>query len=224
MMSLSTMPGGAVASWMRGERPLAPVFREDVFTANTAPFGAAMFNINDEAAAGYPWRAPWTINSLFYGNTATRPSAYGGTIVNAGAHAHPVFLSCTVADNVATAITGGMQNVASAPVVMNSIFWNVPVAGFVEIASDASSTPWVGYSDVQNGWSGSGTGNISVSPEFAPGDYHLLSVSPCIDAGLDLAATLPPALTDYVDHDLDYESRSTTESGYDMGCYEYWGD
>ena len=31
--------GGAVASWMRGERPLAPVFRENVFAANTAIIG-----------------------------------------------------------------------------------------------------------------------------------------------------------------------------------------
>ncbi len=216
--------GGAVASWMRGARPLAPVFREDVFTANEARYGAAMFNINDAASAAKPWIAPWTINSLFYGNSSTRPNTYGGTIVNAGAQAHPVFLSCTVADNVATAITGGMQNVQSAPVVMNSIFaGNLDPFQTDEISSDASSTPWVGYSDIQSGWSGSGTGNIADDPLFtnpATQNFTLQSSSTCIDTGLDLAATLPPALTEYVDHDLDYESRPGSSAGYDMGCYE----
>ena len=99
--------------------------------------------------------------------------------------------NCTVADN------GEYGIFTHYAVVKNSIAWDNTNDS---IRYDDFVT--VNYSDVQNGWAGSGTGNIDIDPGFAqPGvDYHLLSTagrfdppqemvyfdasdSPCIDAG-----------------------------------------
>ncbi|MCK4654592.1 MAG: hypothetical protein KAU01_09100, partial [Candidatus Cloacimonetes bacterium] len=51
------------------------------------------------------------------------------------------------------------------------------------------------YSDIEDGWTG--TGNINSDPMFVnpgSGDYHLQSTSPCIDAG-DPASPLDPDST-----------------------------
>jgi predicted GH43/DUF377 family glycosyl hydrolase len=67
------------------------------------------------------------------------------------------------------------------------------------------------YSDIEGGvWPG--TGNIDAPPEFADGpngDYHLLGISPAINAGTP--ANAPPA-------DLDGTPRDVTP---DMGAYEF---
>ena len=78
------------------------------------------------------------------------------------------------------------------------------------------------YSCIQ-GWSGGGTGNINLDPQFvdpATNNYHLKSTSPCIDAGC-----LIVGLT------KDFEGNArpfngTTKprgdgSDYDIGAYEY---
>jgi hypothetical protein len=71
--------------------------------------------------------------------------------------------------------------VLSPGTIINCIIWgnSAPVGAQL----DACSTP--SYSCIQ-GWSGGGQGNISDDPQLAdPGnnDFHLLSSSPCIDAG-----------------------------------------
>ncbi|MBN2562344.1 MAG: right-handed parallel beta-helix repeat-containing protein [Phycisphaerae bacterium] len=68
--------------------------------------------------------------------------------------------------------------------VANSIVWaNESVIGGGE-GIDGNNVV-VEYSNVQNGWTGEGAGNISVDPHFVnpdEGDYRLLADSPCIDA------------------------------------------
>ena len=97
----------------------------------------------------------------------------------------------------------------SAMTVTNAILW-----GSTTSAEDMLGGPgtfWVGYSDIEGGWSG--TGNISTDPLFvdpANGDYHLQADSPCIDAGTPVGA---PAT------DLEGTPR---DAAPDMGAYE-WG-
>ena len=74
------------------------------------------------------------------------------------------------------------------------------------------------YSDIQDGWSG--TGNIDADPLFSDpglGDYHLQKDSPAVDAGTQVGAP---------DHDLDGVTRPQDGDldetpAIDMGAYEF---
>jgi hypothetical protein len=108
--------------------------------------------------------------------------------------------------------------------IANSILWGN--SSPLVVGQYASAT--VGHSLVEGGWPG--TGNIDVDPLFADalnGDLRLLSGSPCIDAGDNLA--VPPTLL----LDLDGKNRflddllapDTGNPGMmlpiiDMGAYE----
>jgi hypothetical protein len=133
----------------------------------------------------------------------------------------PSFVHCTVADNTGDVLTGGLQAVESNPIIVNSIFWNVPFSGYQEIVHDNPMAMWVVHSDIQGGWSGSGWGNKNSDPQFPVVGYELQEGSPCIDSGLDLSPyTL---LQEFFDHDLVGNTRPVTLVGpeqYDMGCYE----
>ncbi len=91
-------------------------------------------------------------------------------------------------------------------VVNNSILWANEADDGSQVALDATGTVSISYSDVQDGWPGTGN-NIDAEPYFAsfdsdgePNDFHLQSAygrwdpnsqswvtdsntSPCIDAG-----------------------------------------
>ncbi|MHC4623445.1 MAG: InlB B-repeat-containing protein, partial [Planctomycetota bacterium] len=92
---------------------------------------------------------------------------------------------------------GGMANISSSPDVTNCILWSDSPG---EIYHDPNSAPDVSYSNVQGGY-GPDANNINTDPCFvnaAAGDFHLLSNSPCIDAGTNSAPNLPS--TDFEGH------------------------
>ena len=102
--------------------------------------------------------------SIFYSNGAENGAGvWGGTLTH-----------CVVYENTATISEGGIAEASS---VLNTIVWgNVPPA--------ISATGNVTYSLVEGGFAG--VGNISAPPRFydpEASDFHLLSDSPCIDAG-----------------------------------------
>jgi len=107
-------------------------------------------------------------------------SGYGGGVNFE--RSSPTIQNCAVVYNTAGEPGGGIACFAFAEVI-NSIVWgNTPD----QIYGD----PTVTYSDVQEGWPG--TGNIDADPVFVGpynGDFHLRWYSPCIDAG-------DPSLTD----------------------------
>jgi predicted outer membrane repeat protein len=63
-------------------------------------------------------------------------------------------------------------------VIVNSILWNNED---IELFLYGGCTSAVTYSDIQEGWQG--TGNIDMDPMFSDGEFHLSEDSPCIDTG-----------------------------------------
>ena len=130
----------------------------------------------------------------------------------------PVLINCTIVDNEADDLGGGMSCQQNSHIeLINAILWNNnPDDIFVLPNSQSSVT--VTYSDIQEGWTG--TGNISSNPLFynsSIGDYHLTQNSPCINTGTPdtIGLHLPP-------WDLDGNPR-IYGGRIDMGAYEWQG-
>ncbi len=109
-------------------------------------------------------------NCLVTGNTATANE--GG-----GVYGWAALTGCTVVANDSYGNGGGVSGgYTSVATLANCIVWdNQPNQLWLANAQ---------YSDIQGGWAG--PGNINADPLFAnapAGDYHLLSISPCIDTG-----------------------------------------
>jgi parallel beta-helix repeat protein len=98
--------------------------------------------------------------------------------------------------------------------VINSILWGDTAGGIPsEIFLDESSSIMISYSDIEEGWTG--TGNIDTDPLFVGnGDYHLTADSPCIDTGTSEGAP---------SDDIDGDTRPQGQ-GYDMGADEFVPD
>ncbi|MEA3397162.1 MAG: choice-of-anchor Q domain-containing protein, partial [Chloroflexota bacterium] len=93
--------------------------------------------------------------------------------------------------------------------VANTIVWG----NTTDIAMlGGPGTLVVSYSDIEDGWTG--TGNLNADPRFvdaANGDYHLDVGSSCIDKGTPVGAPT---------HDIEGTPR---DSAPDMGAYEWTG-
>ncbi len=142
---------------------------------------------------------PTIRNCLIFGNYAVN---YGGGINN-GYNASCIVESCTVADNTAGSQGGGING--NNAIITNSIVWN---NSGTEIRGDFIE---VSYSNIEGGFSG--IGNIDQYPAY-DSNYHLLSYSPCIDAGD------PNFIPTYKETDVDGEAR-VMNSRIDMGADEY---
>jgi len=214
--------GGAV----RGKLGSAPTFIACIFDQNCATGdGGAIHSRRPEGMV------PLFVNCLFNDNTAANQ---GGAIYNDGTS--PTIINCTFQGNQATA-GGGIYNtfcpffsVPSEPTITNCILWNnTPDQIFDDVVNIPPADTTVHYSDVQGGWSGTGSNNIDADPLFVDainGDLRLQAGSPCIDAGDNTA------VPDGIDTDLDDNPRfvddpDTADSGngdppvVDMGAYEF---
>ena len=135
-------------------------------------------------------------------------------------------IASTFRGNSAPLPGGGISNRGVATAT-NCIFWdNSPD----QVFDDVGSVTTVRYTDVQDGFPG--TGNIDADPMFVDpdnGDFRLLPGSPCIDAGHNWA------IAGFTDNDLDGNPRfAADELDFDPGCgipvvvdmgaYEYQGD
>ncbi|MHC4088367.1 MAG: right-handed parallel beta-helix repeat-containing protein, partial [Planctomycetota bacterium] len=122
-----------------------------------------------------------------------------------------IVTNCTFSSNTSSlSVGGGMSNQDSNPTVTNCILWN----DTPDEIYNSGITPTVTYSDVKQGYAG--TGNIDADPMFTDalnGDYRLLSGSPCIDVGNN--AAVPADITT----DLDGHPRIVNNT-VDMGAYE----
>jgi hypothetical protein len=197
---------GLVGGGMLNYDHSSPVVTNCTFARNQLYIGGGMLNIN--------YCSPVVTNCTFSGNTGL-DEVTEGEMMQMDYSSLEVFKSISFDAQIGL-ITGGMLNVTfCSPTVTNCIFWD----DSTEVINDDASQPTVTYCDIQGGYLG--TGNINSNPLFVDptkGDYHL-SVSPCIDAGINTALYLP---------DTDFEGDPRIMDGdhdrkiiVDMGVDEY---
>lgn len=201
----------------------SPTITNCTITENTAK--------NEGGGGIYLWgtTSPSITNCTISGNTT---NDRGGGILCS--YYSPTITNCTIAENAAVDKGGGIYCYKSSPTITNcTITGNTADTGsgiFCEENSFAISTncilwrdtpneidsfksfPTFTHSDIQNGYSGEG--NIDADPLFVDAenaDYHLMALSPCIDAGTSEGAP---------DSDIDGIPRPQG-AGYDMGAHEY---
>jgi len=216
-----------------------PILRDCTFTANSAGEGGGMFNMDfsnpiltnckfsgnsaDIHGGGIENSLAGTklTNCTISGNSANQD---GGGMYNYY-QSNSMLTNCTFVGNSAhhgnaLACDSRQQQAPSDIDLINCILWD----GGNEIWNDDDSTITITYSDVQGDWPGNG--NIDTDPCFVElgywdvngvwveGDYHLLSDSPCIDAGD------PNYIAEPNETDLDGNPR-VIAGRIDMGAYEY---
>ncbi len=145
--------------------------------------------------------APVIRNNIVYKN-----NPYGIKINQTGSSGVYIYHN-TVAFNTNYGIDSYDSSTPATAVVTNNIVWS----NGIDLSASIGGTPFaVTYCDVEDG--AIGTGNISDDPLFsnaAADDYHILSSSPCVDAGTDVGIT----------NDYDLDTRPSNW-GYDMGADE----
>ncbi len=176
----------------------SPILSDCVLYENTSQnYGGGIYNEMSSS--------PKLYNSVLYRN-----SAYlgGGMYNHSGCL--PEVANCTFWGNSGGA--GAIYNsYYSSPTVTNSILWN---NSYLEIYSTGTSTPNITYSNVEGGYPGDG--NIDQPPMLVNPknhDFHLQTISPCINAGTNSALNLPAE---------DYEGHPRIIDGIaDMGVDEF---
>lgn len=143
----------------------SPDITDSIISGNIANNGGGIYD--------NLYSSPTLTNCVIAGNTAY---SGGGAIYNWASA--PTLTNCTVADNSG----GGIDNyLFSSPILVNSILWNDQSH---EIQNAPQSLAVATYSDIQNGYAG--TGNIDLNPIFvdpSAGEFQLQPESACIDAG-----------------------------------------
>lgn len=168
--------------------------------------------------------SPEITDNIVSGNTASGQA--GGMELYNGCDS--VVTNNTVVNNTSATNGGGLFMTLSVDIsVENTIFWNNSAASGAEIfVGTNSAILTIDHSDVEGGqasvfvdpggtlnW---GTNMIDSDPLFidsAHADYHLSSLSPCVDLGNSAAPNLPA-------EDFEGDPRSH-ENGPDIGADEY---
>jgi hypothetical protein len=189
----------------------SPTVTGCTFSGNAAGFGGGMYNVYSSS--------PTVIDCTFIGNSADRGGGMYNHIYNGSSL---TLTGCTFSGNSATNGGGVFSAASGFSVFSNCVFWGDSGGEIVDFGSLLS----VSYSDVQDGWPG--TGNIDADPLFVDpdnADLRLSPDSPCIDAGHNWA------IAGRTDTDLDGNPRCVhapidPHSGcgipaiVDMGAYE----
>jgi predicted outer membrane repeat protein len=174
----------------------------NLFHKNSAQKGGGIYSLN--------------CSSLLFNNTLVENSSthYGGGILCDGSVSHPIIVNNIIGFSLAGE---GIRCIgSSSPLISNNCLWNNASGNFRYCPSGVGDTTW--------GVNMSGTPcdsfyNIIKNPFFVDSlnDFHLLNVSPCIDAGDN---SIP------ADSDLDglpriVDGNSDDSAVVDMGAFEY---
>ncbi|MBN2019898.1 MAG: right-handed parallel beta-helix repeat-containing protein [Sedimentisphaerales bacterium] len=193
--------------------------------ANNSASGSDIHSSSSGGGMYNNYSNPTLTNCTFRGNSLNgEASTSGGGMKNF--YSNPTLTNCSFNDNRAPHFLGngsggGIFNGYSSPTVTNCIFWGNYAPNGPEIYNSETSTPIVTFSDVQDGYSG--TGNIDADPCFvnsSAGDLRLLPRSPCIDAG-DNTAVPEGVETDLDGRDRFADGDCNTTVIVDMGAYEF---
>ncbi len=191
-----SVDGGAVFAYFSNG-----TFYNDTFTGNTATYGGAVHTYYNSyptfyggtfsgnkatyyggAVYNYDHSSPSFYNTVISGNSAQ----YGGAFYNYY-YSSPGFVNATMTGNTATTSGAAIYNdYYSSPYLYWSILWNnkVGLANSEIVDTATTSAPYLYDTDIQGGWSGSGSANLNTDPKFvSTTDFHLQSISPLIDAG-----------------------------------------
>jgi hypothetical protein len=172
--------------------------QNNVITSNSGAYGGGLAN-----CAGTIQNNVISRNSASYGDGGGLYRC-GGTIRNN-----------TISGNSAKTEGGGLYGYTGA-IVTNCIIWG----NMAPVYSQISNHSIPNYSCIQGYTVGQGQGNIGADPRFVgPNDFHLLSNSPCIDAGTN---TNCPA-TDKDGNKRPSDGNGDGRAVCDMGAYEYVG-
>jgi len=181
------------------------IFSEDSATNNS---GGGMDNENT--------CSPTLTGCVFSANTA---NAGGGGMEN-DYSSSPTLTNCTFSGNSAIVSGGGLENLnGSSPTLANCILWGDSIrTGNNEVQDGIpgnSGLAYVTFSDVQDGFNG--TGNINADPLFVnagSGNLELQAGSPCVAAG-NVAAVPMGVTTDPAGNPRIFNGK------VDMGAYEF---
>ncbi|MHC4128376.1 MAG: right-handed parallel beta-helix repeat-containing protein [Planctomycetota bacterium] len=177
------------------EKVSSPYVTGCVFAGNTA--------VGDGGGvASQRASAPQFMNCVFAGNSA---AGVGGALFSARG-SNPVVTNCTFSGNDAGETGGSLACFfESSPIITNCVLWGNTSGTGAVVHADGESAPWISYSCVEGGWTG--TGNVEADPRFVDAlgsdglagtgdeDLRLGADSPCIDAG-DNTAVPPDVVTD----------------------------
>ncbi len=199
--------GGGMASFFNS------VVTNCILSGNSAAVGGGMRNVGFGGGMGNFINSVVT-NCTLSGNSATVGGGMGNLY-------NSVVTNCTLSGNLADNQGGGIHILDSTTVVSCCILWGNVAPNDPQIYGP----PTVSYSDIQGGYPG--ISNIDTDPHFVKpgcwdangvwvdGDYHLLSGSPCVDAGD------PNFIADPNATDLDGNPRIVNDI-IDMGAYEFF--
>jgi hypothetical protein len=192
------------------------IIRNNIISYNTADHAGGLYEcdgvIQNNIISGNGAYA-FVLHTYFIGRS---PVLEGSNLGKGGGvyECDGSILSNTIWGNETNDSVGGMFSCNG--IIKNCIIW----ANEQEQLS-ASSAPT--YSCIQ-GWSGGGSGNISADPRFvgpSAGNFHLDSISPCIDAG----GYIHGLTQDFEGHTRPFDAISWESRGdgsdFDMGAYEY---
>ncbi len=215
IMFTSPDAGGAIAFW----NCTHAIFRNNKILNDTvSTAGAGIYSITSSVAI---------VNCLFTNNY----SMSMGSAIYADSHSKLTIANCTFNGNHSDYETGGLiYCIDSTDIhINNSIFWNNYPSLIVCQFNYGRNIITVSHSDFEGGldsiitsqggnnvsvnWLG---GNINTDPLFvnaSANNYHLLSTSPCINAG-DTAG-----LGNIIPY-LDLDDSARISGTIDMGCYE----
>jgi parallel beta-helix repeat protein/predicted outer membrane repeat protein len=207
----NTFGGGLVCT------SASPTVIDCIFRSNRA-------NQHGGAVACQSNANPTFTNCLFTLNIA---NTRGGVFYNDSSS--PTITNCTLVNNQGF-MNGAVFNQSGSAVMANSVIWsNMPPLSQI---SDFGGLMTVSFSNIQDNWTGSGTNNISLNPQFVDrpnGDFHLLDTSPCIDAGDNTA--VPAGITTDLDGTTRFRNIPLTpDTGQgtppmvDMGVFEAFAD
>ncbi|MBN2681332.1 MAG: T9SS type A sorting domain-containing protein [Bacteroidales bacterium] len=160
--------------------------------------------------------SPTLTNCLFAFNTALRAGGMG----NDGSSS-PILINCTISKNYTTDVGAGIytgsynpDGPSNEPTLVNCIVYGNETlwGGPADLRVWHTNYFYINNSDLGNGFTSFGTGNILSDPMFVDadgGDFKLQASSPCRDAGTQIDAP---------EYDIDGFAR---DANPDMGAYEY---